>query len=130
MPIEETPRIRRTALPDNALLVLRGWDKGMPGLAADARRFRSRFPGWRRFGVSGFVCEDADGADLLCKDQFQRYAEVRVFHRAGLEAAGVEVVPTFRTPHVTLAHERLDVLLFALRRCDHEDIVNPHHREA
>jgi hypothetical protein len=30
-----------------------------------------------------------------------------VFERSALEAIGIDVVPTFRTPHVTLAHAEL-----------------------
>lgn len=50
-----------------------------------------------------------------------------VFSRAELEEAGVEVVPTFRTPHVTLAHGDLTMLVERLMNCAHTTIVNPYH---
>ena len=46
-----------------------------------------------------------------------------------LEAAGIEVVPTFRTPHVTLAHAELDELLQRLSDCEHNILENPYHED-
>ena len=41
-------------------------------------------------------------------------------------AARIEVVPTSRTPHVTLAHAELDELLRRLSGCEHEILENSH----
>jgi len=47
---------------------------------------------------------------------------------AALVAAGIEVVPTFRTPHVTLAFTgELDDGLSRLERADHDRRPNPYH---
>jgi hypothetical protein len=47
---------------------------------------------------------------------------------ADLEAAGFEVVATFRTPHVTLAFTGdLDTGLAALSAAVHEERTNPYH---
>ena len=45
---------------------------------------------------------------LLAEDAGRFRARFGGFERRDLEAAGVEVVPTFRTPHVTLCHRDLD----------------------
>ncbi len=45
----------------------------------------------------------------------------------GLIAAGVEVVPTFRSPHVTLAFGDLDLGLATLEAVEHEVRRNPYH---
>ena len=37
------------------------------------------------------------------------------------------VVPTFRTPHVTIAHDELEELVRRLLGCGHVDLVNPYH---
>jgi hypothetical protein len=39
------------------------------------------------------------------------------------------VVPTFRTPHVNLAHAELDELLRRLSDCEHEILENPYHED-
>lgn len=39
---------------------------------------------------------------------------------------GVEIVATFRRPHVTLCHERLDALVAGLLRCEHRVLENPY----
>jgi hypothetical protein len=44
--------------------------------------------------------------------------------RTDLEAAGVEVVPTFRAPHVALGQQRLDALVERLIRCEHRERPN------
>jgi hypothetical protein len=50
-----------------------------------------------------------------------------VFTRSALEARGIDVVPTFRTPHVTLAHDELATLVQAMTSCEHRVVVNPYH---
>ena len=84
------------------------FDSGV--IAADATRFRRRFRAWGRYGVSAFVAADDDEVTALCETKLNAWAVVVVFSRAVLEQAGVEVVPTFRVPHVTLAHASLDEL--------------------
>ena len=98
-------------------------------LTADARRFRRRFLDWNRYGVSGFVARDAGEVDALCETRLIEWTRVRTFRRSALEAAGIEVVPTFRTPHVTLAHAELDELLQRLSDCEHDILENPYHED-
>ncbi len=124
---ERTPRVRLSAVPDDALFVVRG-DELVPDLLAeDASRFRERFPDWERFGVSGFLAADDGEIDALCEVRLVQFGTVAVFRRSDLERAGVEVVPTFRTPHVTLCHAVLAELVQRLLHCDHELRTNPYH---
>jgi hypothetical protein len=123
---QAVPRIRSGPIPDDAVVVIRGEDPTVV-LRADARRFRRRFPDWDRYGVSGFVARDAGEVDALCETRLVEWPSVRTFRRSALEAAGIEVVPTFRTPHVTLAHAELDDLLRRLSDCEHEILENPYH---
>jgi len=120
------PRIRQAGIPTEAVLVVRG-DDPEAVVAADARRFRRRFAAWGRYGVSAFVARDAAEVDALCESRLVAWASVLVFRRSALEEAGVELVATFRTPHVTLAHVELDELVRRLSECEHEVVVNPYH---
>jgi hypothetical protein len=36
-------------------------------------------------------------------------------------------MPTFRTPHVTLCHADLAVLVSRLLACEHDVVLNPYH---
>ena len=74
-----------------------------------------------------FVAADDDEVDALCETKMRAWAVVVVFYRTALEQSGVEVVPTFRVPHVTLAHTDLGDLLRGLVSCDHRVVVNPYH---
>lgn len=127
MALEPIPRIRLAPLPDHAVLVLRGDDLEPSVLLADASRFLARFRAWGRYGLSAFVALDAGEVDALLETKLERFASVAVFQRPDLLASGVEIVPTFRRPHVTLAHADSSTLVNALLSCDHELIVNPHH---
>jgi hypothetical protein len=122
----EMPRIRLTSVPDEALLVVRGDELDVAVLRADAERFRRRYPGWGRYGVSAFVATDDAEVDALCETRLERFGVVVVFLRRDLEAAGLEVVPTFRRPHVTLAHADLPALVDGLLGCEHRTQQNPH----
>lgn len=127
MPGELQPRVRRTPIPDEAVLVIRGDELDPYVIRADAARFRRRFEAWGRYGISAFVAADEGEIDALCETKLVAWAVVAVFRRSDLEAAGIEVVPTFRVPHVTLAHVILDELIVRLVSCDHEVVVNPYH---
>lgn len=127
MPSDAEPRIRRVPIPESAVLVVRGDELDAEVIRTDAARFRRRFPAWGRFGVSGFVAADEDEIDALCETKLRAWSTVVVFARAELERAGIEVVPTFRVPHVTLADPSLDALTEKLLLCDHRIVVNPYH---
>lgn len=125
---EDLPRIRRAAIPDDAVIVVRG----QPADAEEARvlaiDFRDRFPAWRRWGVSAFYARGEIEVDDLASTRLRRFRLVRVYLVADLVEAGFEVVPTFRTPHVTLAwRDELDEGLERLDSADHIERMNPYH---
>lgn len=123
---ERVPRVRRTPIPADVLLVVRGDELEGDILRADARRFRRRFEAWDRYGVSAFLAADYVEIAVLCETRLERFATVVVYQRHDLEAKGIEIVPTFRTPHVTLAHHDLEVLVAVLLTCEHRILDNPH----
>jgi hypothetical protein len=127
MPAEPTPRVRHAPIPDEAVLVVRGDELDPDVLTADAERFHRRFKAWGRYGVSAFLATDDAEVDALCETRLRQWAIAVVFTRSALEASGIEVVPTFRTPHVTLAHDELATLVQALTSCEHRVVVNPYH---
>ena len=101
-----------------------------PGiLRADAMRFFRRYPGWRRYGVSAYAAMDNLEVDAICEAKLERFAAVAVIARDEIERRGILVVPTFRGPHVTLAHEDLETLIDRLATCEHRSVPNRHHRQ-
>lgn len=123
----DLPRFRLTAIPDLTQLVVRGDELDPALLRVDAERFRRRYPGWGRYGISAFAAVDEEEVDALCETRLERFEVVVLFARQHLEGAGVEVVPTFRRPHVTLAHRQLDALVDGLLGREHTRRENPHH---
>lgn len=66
--------------------------------------------------------------DELGAGPLRRFPILAVYSVADLEVAGFEVVPTFRTPHVTIAFVgELDRGLERLRAAVHEQRANPYH---
>lgn len=124
---ESLPRIRLAAVPDEWTLVVRGDELEPEVLTQDATRFYERYPDWNRFGVSAFLASTAQEIDALCQDRLVRFASVVVLAAGSLREAGVEIVPTFRSPHVTICHRSLAGLLEALRSCEYSLISNRHH---
>ncbi len=122
------PRVRLTALPEAAVLVVRGDALDPVVLRADALRFVRRYPAWGRYGVSAFAASDAAEVDVLCETRLERFATIVVFRSEELVASGIEVVPTFRAPHVTLAAADLELLVTRLLACQHETMANQHHQ--
>jgi hypothetical protein len=125
---DNVPRARLTAVPEAAVLVVRGDALDPAVLRADALRFVRRYPAWGRYGVSAFLAADTAEVDVLCETRLERFATVVVFRRHDLVAAGIEVVPTFRAPHVTLAAAELELLVARLLSCQHETMANGHHQ--
>jgi hypothetical protein len=129
MPSEPVPRVRLVAIPDSSVLVVRGDGLDRESLSRDARRFRRRFDQWGRYGVSAFLAADDEEVHVLCETRLVLFETVAVFNRADLVSEGVDVVPTFRRPHVTLANTDLPDLVRGLRSCAHRLLVNPYHGE-
>lgn len=124
---EKRPRVRRAQLPDDAVLVVRGDVLDGELLRADAERFSRRYPEWERTGISGYYARGEKEVGALCQTKMVNFQTVVVFARADLERNGIDVVGTFRTPHVTLAARDINTLLAALIRCPHQVRDNPYH---
>ena len=99
------PRIRHAPIPADALLVVRGDDLDPATARAQALGFRRRFPDWQRWGLSAYYARSEAEIEDLAADQLERFPMLVVLRIAELLAAGFEVVPTFRTPHVTIAFQ-------------------------
>jgi hypothetical protein len=96
-------------------------------LAADATNFFDRFVDFGRYGISAFYASQPAEVDALCETKLSQFATIAIFDRAEVERAGIEIIPTFRTPHVTLAHRELAELIHRLLSCDATQIDNPYH---
>jgi hypothetical protein len=114
-------------LPDDAVLVVRGDVLDGELLRADAERFGRRYPEWGRSGVSGYYARGENEVDALCQTKMINFETVVVFAIRDLERNGIDVVGTFRTPHVTLAAVDIQTLLAALTGCPHQVRDNPYH---
>lgn len=122
------PRLRRRPLPVGAKVVLvRGDDLNPDSSRQQAEGFLRRWPDWQRYGLSAYYAEDDDAIADLAADQLERFPLLRVYDPAALIGAGLEVVPTFRSPHVTLAFADLDAGLAALETVEHVIRPNPYH---
>ncbi len=101
------PKLRRRPLPAGArLVVVRGDDSDPDSRRRQAEAFRRRWPAWQRYGLSAYYTEDDDAVADLAADQLERFAVLRLYDPVALIAAGIEVVPTFRSPHVTIRPSR------------------------
>jgi hypothetical protein len=114
-------------VPDDAVLVVRGDALDRDLLRRDALRFHRRFSAWGRYGVSAFYAASDAEVDALCETRLVQFPTVVVFQRTQLEAAGVDVVATFRTPHVTLVADDPDELVTKLLGVEHLEQPNPYH---
>jgi hypothetical protein len=122
-----SPRVRRTPLPDDVVLVVRGDALDPELLTEDAARLSQRYPAWGRTGVSAFHAADQLEVDILCAERLERFAEVVLFSVTALRASGVDIVATFRTPHVTLAAPDAPTLVRRLLATPHQVIANAYH---
>ena len=124
---DRSPRLRKAGLPADAVLVVRGNLLDETVLRADASLVAGRYPTWELTGVSGFYARNSQEVAVLCETKLDRFAVVFVYRRADLQAAGVRVLATYRTPHVTLAADSADALIRMLRACPHERLLNAYH---
>ena len=127
MTAELSPRLRKAGLPENAVLVVRGNLLEAAVLRADASLVSERYPTWELTGVSSFYARNSQEVAVLCETKLDRFALVFTFRRADLESAGVQILATYRTPHVTLAAASADALTQMLQSCPHERLQNPYH---
>jgi hypothetical protein len=122
-----SPRLRKAGLPKDAVLAVRGNLLDADVLRADASLVSERYPTWELTGVSSFHARNSQEVAVLCETKLDRFAVVFTFRRADLESAGVQILATYRTPHVTLAAASADRLIDMLENCPHERLQNPYH---
>lgn len=70
---------------------------------ATAEMFRRRFAGWDRWGLSAFCARSELEVDDLAANRLRKFELIRVYNIADLAVARFQVVPTFRSLHVTIA---------------------------
>ena len=122
------PRIRHRPLPERAkVVVVRGDDATPESDRAQAAAFLRRFPDWGRYGLSAYYAEDDEAVDDLAGDFLERFPFLLVYEIQALLHAGLEVVPTFRNPHVTIALRDLDAGLETLETVVHQRQENTYH---
>ena len=120
MSSDRVPRIRKAPVPADAFVVVRGEQQSDVARRL-AQQFRQRFPDWERWGLSGFYARGAQEVDDLAYDRLHRHDIVIVYSASGLSDAGFTVVPTFRTPHVSIAWPGdLEAGLADLQRVDRD----------
>ena len=108
------PRVRRTSRPIGPTIV-RGELGDLEADRLQCLDFLKRYEAWGRFGLSAFEFIGPSDLDRIAARQLERFPALSLFEVATLVHAGFEVVPTFRTPHVTVAfvgdvRHRLEVL--------------------
>ncbi len=124
---DRVPRVRRAPLPDDVVALVRGDTGEADQDRLDALAFRRRFPDWSEFGVSGFYAVTKEGIDDLARDELRRFEALRVYDPAALLHEHLTLLPTFRTPHVTIGFADLDHGLSVLASSVRERRLNPYH---
>ena len=127
----ERPRIRHAAVPQDAWLVGRGVDSIEPETSRrQAELFRRRFERWGRYGLSAFYARSDDEVLDLGEDRLDAFATLFVYRLADVIAAGFEVVPTYRSPHVTITfYDDVDTGVARLLAVSHRTVNNPAFRQ-
>lgn len=125
------PRIRHAAVPEDAWLVVRGAASIEPETSRrQAELFRRRFAEWGRYGLSAYYARSDDEVLDLGKARLDRFATLFVFRLADVIHAGFEVVPTFRSPHVTITfYDDVDTGVARLLAVSHRIVSNPTFRQ-
>ncbi|MGI8684175.1 MAG: hypothetical protein ACR2MO_03615 [Acidimicrobiales bacterium] len=118
-------RLRREALADDALVVVRGGFLERARLRRDAELTHRRFG---EHGISVLGAPDDESFDAIARTTLQRESVLTLIRVGTLRAAGLEVRPTFRRPHFTVMLPDLDSDLDRLLACDNEVRENPHHQ--
>ena len=134
MPIDDAgsvPRIRRASIPDDAWLVVRGLASIEPETSIrQAELFRRRFAAWGRYGLSAFYARSDDEVLDLGEDRLDAFETLFVYRVVDVVAAGFEIVPTYRSPHVTITfYNDLTEGIARLMAVDHRIVTNPAYRQ-
>ena len=127
----DLPRIRHAPIPEDAWLVVRGITAIEPETSSrQAELFRHRFEQWGRYGLSAFYARSDEEVLDLGEDRFQAFATLFVYRLGDVIDAGFEVVPTYRSPHVTITfYDDLDIGVARLLAVPHRTVNNPAYRQ-
>ena len=127
----ERPRIRHAAIPEDAWLVVRGVASIEPETSRrQAELFRRRFEGWGRYGLFSFYARSSDEVLDLGEDRLDAFATLFVYRLADVIEAGFEVVPTYRSPPVTITfYDDVDDGVARLLAVSHRTVSNPAFRQ-
>lgn len=122
-------RLRREALADDSLVVVRGGPLDRDELVDDAQR------AFRRFGehaVSVLAAPTDEELDAMARTTLRRYEELTVTTAGAIRQVGLELRPTFRRPHYSVMLPDLNADVDRLVGCENEEWSNPHYagREA
>jgi hypothetical protein len=125
------PRIRRAAIPDDAWLVVRGLASIEPETSIrQAELFRRRFASWGRYGLSAFYARSDDEVLDLGEDRLGAFETLFIYRVEDVVQAGFEIVPTYRSPHVTITfYNEVSKGIALLMAVDHRVLTNPAYRE-
>jgi len=118
-------RIRREALPDDALVVVRG------GLLEPERLRSDAVTAFRRFGehgVSVLAAADETALDVIARTTLVGESVLTLTTVGAIRRTGLELRPTFRRPHYTVMLPDLEPDLIRLMSCETVVRDNPHHR--
>jgi hypothetical protein len=128
---DSLPRIRRAPIPDDAWLVVRGLASLEPETSIrQARLFRRRYAAWGRWGLSAFYARSEDEVLDLGEDRLDAFETLFVYRVDDLIEARFEIVPTFRSPHVTIAfYNDLEEGIDRLLEVNHRVLTNPAYRQ-
>lgn len=95
-----------------------------------AELFRRRFEGWGRYGLSAFYARSEDEVLDLGEDRLDAFETLFVYQLADVIDAGFEVVPTYRSPHVTITfYDDVETGVARLLAVPHRTVSNPAFRE-
>jgi len=126
MPLGVWIEAGHAAIPDDAWLVVRGVASIEP---ETSRRQAELFRPIRRLGplrVVGAYARSDDEVLDLAEDRLDAFATLFVYRLADVIDAGLEVVPTYRSPHVTITfYDDVDIGVARLLAVSHRTVTNP-----
>ena len=95
-----------------------------------AELFRRRFEQWGRYGLSAFYARSDDEVLDLGEDRLDAFATLFVYRLTDVIDAGFEVVPTYRSPHVTITfYDDVESGVARLLAVTHRTVSNPGYRQ-
>ena len=90
-----------------------------------------KVPRLGRYGLSAFYARSDDEVLDLAEDRLDQFETLFTYRIGDLIDAGFEVVPTYRSPHVTTIafYDEPDVAVHRLLAVDHRVLPNPAYRK-